>query len=207
MKKYKHKITGDVVTERKNIDCRFYTNEVHSIPALFVENSNDWEEVKEVKKLCVPIGTKFTHGNGETIFTISRVYGIKVDVTWDNGDLPSFYTIKQVNDLFKKGTWKVYVEKPILFVTEDGVEIRDGDKCWIVFTHNGYATREDIIKSSWRSIHWGYLYYSTEEAARNWIDMNKPIYSKKQAIQMLHSFDSDMNRGHLDKPMYKDYLL
>lgn len=41
MKRYKHKITGDVVEERKNRDKRFYTNEIHSIPALFVENSND----------------------------------------------------------------------------------------------------------------------------------------------------------------------
>ena len=47
MRKFKNKITGDVVTERHNLDNRFYTNDVHSIPALFVENSSDWIEIKE----------------------------------------------------------------------------------------------------------------------------------------------------------------
>lgn len=48
MKKFKNKITGDVVRERSNLDSRFYTNEIHSIPAIFVENSNDWEELEEM---------------------------------------------------------------------------------------------------------------------------------------------------------------
>jgi len=42
MKQYKHKITGDVV----NHSGEYYSNGVHTIPALFVEKSNDWEEIK-----------------------------------------------------------------------------------------------------------------------------------------------------------------
>jgi hypothetical protein len=52
-RKFKNKITGDIVTEMKNKDSKFYSNEVHTIPALFVEKSNDWQEIIEH-----PIGTK-----------------------------------------------------------------------------------------------------------------------------------------------------
>jgi len=204
MKKYKHKITGDVVTERKNIDCRFYTNEVHSIPALFVENSNDWEEVKEVEKLCVPIGTKFTHGNGETIFTISRVYGIEVDVTWNNGELPSFYNIKQVNSLFSNGTWKIYVEKPVLFVTEDGKEIREGDSYYYVYSDFMVDFSSSACKTSGTT---GCKYFSTKELAQEYSDMNKPIYSKRQIIEALQRMDLVTRRVCNVPSFYEKFLL
>jgi hypothetical protein len=62
-RKFKHKITGDIVKERQNKDCRFYTNEIHSIPALFVENSNDWQEIQEI-----PVGTKVVDADTRFIY-------------------------------------------------------------------------------------------------------------------------------------------
>jgi len=163
-----------------------------------------WEEVKEAEKLCVPIGTKFTHGNGETIFTISRVYGIEVDVTWNNGELPSFYNIKQVNSLFSNGTWKIYVEKPVLFVTEDGKEIREGDSYYYVYSDFMVDFSSSACKTSGTT---GCKYFSTKELAQEYSDMNKPIYSKRQIIEALQRMDLVTRRVCNVPSFYEKFLV
>jgi len=47
MRKFKHKITGDIVIETICKGNRYYSNGPHDIPAVFVENSNDWQEIIE----------------------------------------------------------------------------------------------------------------------------------------------------------------
>lgn len=47
MRKFKHKITGDIVIETVCKGNRYYSNGPHDIPAVFVENSNDWQEIIE----------------------------------------------------------------------------------------------------------------------------------------------------------------
>lgn len=47
MRKFKHKITGDIVIETVCKGNRYYSNGPHDIPAVFVENTNDWEEIIE----------------------------------------------------------------------------------------------------------------------------------------------------------------
>lgn len=50
MKRFKNKITGDIA--ELEFDIRYYLvkNESH-IPSRLIENSNDWEEVKEFPKI------------------------------------------------------------------------------------------------------------------------------------------------------------
>ena len=70
MKKYKHKQTGYVATQCATnyqlLDIPFYTN----VPKEIIENSDDWEELLEVKK---ELGKTFDHAiiyEGDDIFGV-----------------------------------------------------------------------------------------------------------------------------------------
>jgi hypothetical protein len=74
----------------------------------------------------------------------------------------------------------------VLFVTEDGIEIFKGDKFYYIsirnpnpVCHSGYAQEESAMNTN-------YKYFSTIEAAKKYIDENKPIYSKKQIEEALN---------------------
>ena len=97
-----------------------------------------------------------------------------------------------------------------LFTTEDGVDIRENDPIYeiIDFTLHtqscsaGATINYSLLKTK------GILYFSTKESAQKYVDDNKPIYSKKQAIQMLRAFDkaiTDYDEG--DDEGYREYLL
>lgn len=58
MKKYKHKITGKIVTEE---DTFYYLESEGNLPKWLIENSSDWEEIVEY-----PVGTKVMDTNPET---------------------------------------------------------------------------------------------------------------------------------------------
>lgn len=60
MKKFKHKITGDIAIMKSN-NSSFYTYDGVDIHARIVENSCDWEEI-----LDLPVGTKVVDTNPET---------------------------------------------------------------------------------------------------------------------------------------------
>ena len=206
MKKYKHKITGDIVelvSQNKYYAC----GTRYSLPVNVVENTNDWEEVVE---LCVPIGTKFRVDNWSTIYLIKGINSNgKVYVGWSPfGGIE--YEVETVNSHFSSGAWKIYDERPVLFTTEDGVEVRENDPIYEVNDlrlHNnscsaGACINYHLLKTK------GILYFSTKEAAQKYIDDNKPVYSKKQAIQMLRAFDkaiTDYDEGGDDG--YIEFLL
>jgi len=81
---------------------------------------------------------------------------------------------------------KKLIKKPIL-ITEDGVEIFEGDECWAC----DKATLRDLGKVDWKNAHpfKEGLYFSTREAAEKYIEENKPIYSKKDML----SFGASMS--------------
>ncbi len=60
MKKFKHKITGDIAMMKSN-NSSFYTYDGMDIHARIVENSCDWQEI-----LDLPVGTKVVDTNLET---------------------------------------------------------------------------------------------------------------------------------------------
>jgi len=73
--------------------------------------------------------------------------------------------------------WEEIKEKP-LFTTEDGVEIFKGDDYWQVipeFRHY-FIGNNDYERRSCDK------HFSTEKAAKDYIEMNKPMYSKKQIM-------------------------
>ena len=80
-----------------------------------------------------------------------------------------------------------YIAKnKVLFVTEDGVGIEKWDKFYVVNTRN-YTTWEGAF-SSLHSYGENYLKFSSSSKAQEYIDNNKPMYSKKEietAISLL----------------------
>lgn len=73
------------------------------------------------------------------------------------------------------------VRNKVLFVTEDGVEIKENDYyCWVdddfCIQHNSSASNGSGTA--------GYIYFSSEEKAQEYIDMNKPQYSFKDVENM-----------------------
>ena len=116
MKRYKHKTTGDIA--ELEFDIRYYLikNEVH-IPSRLIENSNDWEEIKEP-----------------------------------------------------------------LFVTEDGVDVFKYDYFYYVsrdgICYKGYARELSATNKEFK-------YFSTPEAAKKYIDQNKPKFSVKDIEEAL----------------------
>jgi|ERR1035437_947372 hypothetical protein len=118
---YKHKKTGDIVTW----DGGVYRlpNNVYVIPVTFIEDCDDWEEIKEVI-------------------------------------LPE-------------------PQKKFLFVSEDSIDIYEGDDIWSVLgIGNDYQIkRERNVKSNKQFSGLGHIYFKSVNNANDWVEKNKPIYS------------------------------
>ena len=130
-------------------------------------------------KLCVPVGTKFRHKNKDQVYTISSHQWNVVEISWlfIEQECKAVFTVDVANQYFSNRTWIIC--NP-LFKTEDGVEIFednyfcDVDPCWVI-SRRICGKEFEPLKD--------YKYFSTKEAARNYVNMNKPLYSKKDIIR------------------------
>jgi len=104
--------------------------------------------------------------------------------------------------------WIKHSKPTPLFTTEDGVEIREGDDYywvnpktfnWSIRVPGNYLYNNPPTKRE--------LQFSTKKAAQKYIDDNKPIYSKKQAIEMLKALDAGINEYTGKDEDYNYYLL
>jgi len=177
-------------------------------PRFFTPATKEEYDAQFIEKLCVPIGTKFNLKGDKTVYTIEEhPKSGSVLITW-RPDGKSQYFIKQVNKFFADDTWVIYVEKPVLFVTEDGKEIRKGDKYYYILkskpTYINDATAKGEDSSCYGSS--TYLHFSTQELAQEYIDMNKPIYTKKQALEMLKDYNETTYGWTRDDSKYKEFL-
>jgi hypothetical protein len=238
MRKFKHKITGYIATEtssEKNYKVSEPKN--FTIPKWIVENSNDWEEVKEYPKIVsfrVKNTTKrirYINKYGmfpsapkeeapdsrcnefsekslleDALYEIYQVavsetevftLGDKVEIimnrpkysksTIDRFELETNGCISvRVSEYCSVSLHDIKKAPEVLFVTEDGIEIFKGDKFYYIsirnpnpVCHSGYAQEESAMNTN-------YKYFSTIEAAKKYIDENKPIYSKKQIEEALN---------------------
>lgn len=106
--------------------------------------------------------------------------------------------------------WEEVMEKKSFITTEDKVKIFEGDIVWFISRN---LNKEDwkfplattVSKDTLFREH--HIYFASEKAAKQYIEDNKPIYSKKQAIKMLQKFDSDVNQYEDDIMDYEKYLI
>lgn len=163
MKQYKHIPTGNIYKLNGaggiiRVDCS--TNS--SLPLWIVENSKDWEEVKQPEftilsfkdnygKICnnVGIGQNYYDDEFDTIWSVRResdgeIFTIDDKVVFNNKHyftIEKFYFDCNNNHLLcsnKAGTGHINICKILkakkLFTTEDGVDIfNETDDWWIVY--------------------------------------------------------------------------
>ena len=99
------------------------------------------------------------------------------------------------------------IERPALFVTEDGVEVfKDDNVHWVINGKYGYELRicENHTKSSLLQ---GDIYkiFSSFEKAQEWILMNKPVLSINDVLQHIRIISGTLDENGL-KQLVKSKL-
>jgi hypothetical protein len=158
---------------------------------------NKWYLPKKKEKLLFPIGTKFKHKHDdEHVYIIDAVQNNKVYIDWkDNTSHKSIYAIKDANEYFKDGTWIEYKAPTPLLITEDGFEIFEGDSYYFIWIKQPDLNQKVYVpyfvedaklleeEESWSK---DAKYFSTQKAARNYIENNKPCLSFNDIVDNSH---------------------
>ena len=95
------------------------------------------------------------------------------------------------------------VKEPI-FTTEDGKDIYCGDNFW--FVDNLWNIGKGLVSHPVFKPLYGYTQFSSKEAAEKYIEENKPLYSKKQVINILKGFDKEVNDYIASNKDYMEYI-
>src|SRR5690606_35343096 len=129
--------------------------------------------VEMLEKLLVNLNGNIKMNKKEEIFTIGdkcekgiissfSVFDNNLIITYDNG-----YTQPLKNAIKSK----------VLFRTEDGVDIFEGDICYYVRPEIKYVEKIGVPFVSVDEVRKNYKYFSTKEKAEEYILMNKPCLS------------------------------
>ena len=194
MRKFKHKITRDVV--KTYSDDYYISTETTCIPKRFIENSNDWEEIVEkdyeILKSCPIEGNIYSikRLSDERIFSVGEVIGnmgctevnkishVEVD---ENNRVRLCYD----EDCFSWLSSAIKVKQAIL-TTEDGVEIYGGEKLHLVtkcFTLGvGLNFTKDELKDK------DYLFFAKKENAERYINLNSPKYTVLDMLKVANHY-------------------
>jgi hypothetical protein len=194
MKKFKHRKTGEIATYQDGVlKSSGFCVEIGIEPS-----SEFWEEViekdyeilvyycqnqiKSVKRLSdseiFTIGDKITDGDlGTCSIRGFKIENNKMHVIYLDYDYPLEKTVKY---------------KQPLFTTEDGVDIYKGDEIFIV---NKFFTI-GFSKGVEYNNHKDNKFFSTKEAAQEYIILNKPCLSINDVQKCLNKTDVDLDSEH-----------
>lgn len=78
--------------------------------------------------------------------------------------------------------WEEVITKPVLFLTEDGVEIRKGDKFYVVDEQYGKFKMHDTIGGHFTKEHKHRKRFSNREKASEYVLRNKPCLSVNDVV-------------------------
>jgi len=112
--------------------------------------------------------------------TITKIYTIETIYTLESDGI-RFYVGNGLN-LGLKQLEKIL--KPI-FITEDNVELFEGDKFWHVDLY--FGINQGIIGNPFKKLK-GYHEFSTKEASQEYVDLYKPQYSMKNILNSSENF-------------------
>lgn len=218
VKQYKHIPTGNAWQKSQNGKTYTSSNwQNYRIPAIIVENSSDWEEVKpkehEVISVISNIGVIWEKKNQDNIFyrkdgcawakidffdnfwkihSVKRLSDGEVFTVGDmttKGKIHGFDIVSGVLSVRvgDQATLLRTFEKtnPVLFTTKDGVEIRQGDKFYVVDEKYGKFKMHDTIGGHFTKEHKHRKRFSNKEKASEYVLMNKPCLSVNDAMKIL----------------------
>lgn len=96
------------------------------------------------------------------------------------------------------------VKEPI-FTTEDGKAIYCGDNFW--FVDNLWNIGKGVVTHPVFKPLYGYKqFFSSEDLARKYVEEHKPLFSKKQVINILKGFDNEINDYIASNEDYIEYI-
>ena len=125
MRKFKHKITGDIATIKVN-NSSFYTYDGLDIHARIIENSNDWEEIIEKDYEILEI-----HYNNPKVRQ-NRIVSYKNDICTEcketDGTKINYLNVVKLSQCTPED-WK-YITILKIRRKSDGVEFKIGDKVY-----------------------------------------------------------------------------
>lgn len=201
VKQYKHIPTGNIVKQsinQKSYYCEGW--EGYFIPREIVENSSDWEEVKPKEYEILQTNHKH-HGilsvinsnpelhKDETIHSVKRLSDGEVFTVGDmttKGEIHGFDIVSGILSvrLGDQATLLRTFDKinPVLFLTEDGVEIRKGDKFYVVDEQYGKFKMHETIGGHFTKEHKYRKRFSSKEKASEYVLMNKPCLSVNDIV-------------------------
>lgn len=150
--------------------------------------SNDYRDEDWLLKHGFKISTIKRLSDGE-VFTIGDTVIHINDVPNKNGVIENFYSLPNVI-WFKTDKYNVplrYIQSKVkqpIFTTEDGVDMYEGDKFYPVCVEEGMGFATWVfIPQRWGTLPYHYAeafkYFSTKEAAKEYIFLNKPCLSLK----------------------------
>lgn len=193
MKTYRHKITGFTAVETTTEKNYKVTEPRHfTIPKWVVENSIDWELIEEPKKdwkilsysSPVTIKSIMRLSDGEVFSVGDYIEGHTnpitcIDITSKSHELPFFHCGNYGTALL------IANKRKALFTTEDGVDIKEGDRFWFIpQSHNNFTQIGKLIASKGAVAENAIARFSTENAAKEYIAYNKPRFSLNEIIKM-----------------------
>ena len=195
-KKYKHKRLGWIATKENQCyltNANMGLNAVNAIPVELIENSCDWEEIiekRDYNNVCFEVCSrlyKITKNKEASTseYSIEEYQHGKIErANWDWNN---------IDENFKTGIWKeVSLEqymaqfKKKLFTTEDGVDIFEGDSYYFVNKRTlSHVNKNNVANDINGGNNISFVYFSTEQKAKEYIDMNLPKYSEKDVIKKM----------------------
>ena len=182
-------------------DTKTYAN--LQLNGLYFYESNGGEFTLD--EMLINIIRKVQRASDKEIFTVGdKTNNGTIEKFRLNGDMIRVY--------FKgKGNYNINLNtlthiKP-LFTTEDGVDIFEGDTIYrILWTIPGTSSSNmeysiiNVSKTNCDPNYW--LYFSTREKAQEYIDLNKPRYSKQDIKSIL----DNPHFNNVSSPITRDYL-
>jgi hypothetical protein len=191
------------------VQLRFKNNTPYNIVSLSQESTHarvkNGHKIHSVKRLS----------DGE-IFTVGDTVTYDHQGKWVKPFVIKYFSIEYnqlrayarqeycsiTSSMFKK------VEQP-LFTTEDGVDIYEKDYVWVPqkYPLNGkYVLDGNITRfKAYKPQHYyikeqedGVMYFSSKEKSQEYIDYNKPQYSKKDIKEMLQSLQNELSSVNIN---------
>lgn len=151
MKQFKNKFTGDVATLTNETGYKLNSEIVGLIPAQYIENSNDWEEVKQEVQENYQV-LSFREKSSNSIITL-RGKGTYIIDTAKDWEYPGFSFNKQM-EYVRRGGYEIYSIKRI----SDGEIFTIGDKLKVPIGKGETRTierislmKEDVAWLGWRN--------------------------------------------------------
>ena len=179
-----------------------------------------WEPVKEpefkvLEEIYIPghrcSGTPELMGDIKSVLRCSDNTVFNIGDRTNNGTISKMLKVDNMLRVYFEGK-KAYninlntlrhIES--LTVTEDGIDLFEGDTYWAVENENVFTGRAKKKEGKyWNIIYDGNcLLFSTNEAAQKYIDLNKPRYSKQQILDIIDRDGDEFTDGECIDNLFK----